>query len=98
MLYEIIFCFFTVFGIMQILGMIKDFCISRIPKDMTMVVGVDENTNLDFPDKELKQKGVKLVFVYSGINAKQLEILKRRFEYASFVKRETLSEDVLEII
>lgn len=98
MLYEIVFCFFTVFGIMQILGIIKDFFISKIPKNVTMVVDVDENINIDLLDKKLMQNGIKLVFVYSDENFKMLEILRRKFEYASFIERETLSEDILKLI
>ena len=98
MLYEIIFCFFAVFGIMQILGIIKEFFISKIPKNITMVVDLNENTNVEILDKELKQKGIKLVFVYSGISYKTLEMLKQKFEYASFVEREMLSEEMLKLI
>ncbi len=97
MLYEILFCFFTVFGIMQILGIIKEFFTSKIPKNITMLIDVDENTNLDILDKKLKENGIKIVFVYS-VNSQKLEILKQRFEYASFIKRETLSEEMLKLI
>ena len=98
MLYEIIFCFFTVFGIMQILGIIKEFFISKIPKNATMLVDVDEDANIEILSKELKQNGIKLVFVYSDKSSKKLEILKRKFEYASFIERKMLSEEMLKLI
>ena len=83
---------------MQILGMIKEFFVSKIPKNITMLVDVDENTNLEILAKDLKQNGIKIVFVYSGVNSKKLEILKQKFEYASFVKREMLSDEMLKLI
>lgn len=98
MLYEAIFCFFTVFGIMQILSMIKDFCITKIPRNVTMVVGIDESTNIEVLEREICRRGTKIVFVYGEVNAKKLEILKRKFEYASFVKREKLSDEMLKLI
>ena len=98
MLYEIIFCFFTVFGIMQILGKIKEFFISKIPKNATMLVDVDEDANIEILSKELKQNGIKLVFVYSDKSSKKLEILKRKFEYASFIERKMLLEEMLKLI
>lgn len=97
MLYEIIFCFFTVFGIMQILGIIKDFFIAKIPKNITMVIGVDENTDIGTLGRDIT-KGVKVVFVYSDETSEKLKFLKRKFEYASFVKREKLSDEVLKLI
>ena len=97
MLYEILFCFFAVFGIMQILGLIKEFFVSKIPRNMTVVVGIDENTNLEALNRDFG-KDVKVVFVYSDVNSKKLEILKRKFEYASFVKREKLSDEMLKLI
>ena len=97
MIYEILFCFFTVFGIMQILRIIKEFFMSKIPKNITMLVDVDKNTNIDILDNKLKESGIKIVFVYSE-NSKKLEILKKRFEYASFIKREMLSEEMLKLI
>lgn len=83
---------------MQILGMIKEFFVSKIPKNITMLVDVDENTNLEILAKDLKQNGIKIVFVYSGVNSKKLEILKQKFEYASFVKREMLPDEMLKLI
>lgn len=98
MVYEIIFCFFTAFGIIQILEIIKGFCLSKIQEDITMVVDVNDDTNVETLNKELEKKSMKLVFVYSGVNAKKLEVLKRKFEYASFIKREDLSLDMQKLL
>lgn len=96
MLYEIIFCFFAIFGVMQILSIIKNFFISKIPENVTMIA--DADSNIDILAENIRNSGLKVVFVYSTADSKKLEILQQKFEYASFIKREALSEEMQKLI
>lgn len=98
MLFEIIFCFFTVFGIVQFMALIRDMFFSKMPQNCAVVVNVDENTDVRLLASELDRKYTKIVFVYDNINEKKLEILEKSFQYASFVMRDKLTDEILRLI
>ena len=97
-LFEIIFCFFTVFGIVQLLALIWEMFFARVPSDCTVVVNVDENTDLKLLSSGLKRQNAKIVFVYENMSEKQLEILEKNFTFANFIMREKLTDEILKLI
>lgn len=95
MLYEIIFCFFTVLGIMQVLTLIKDLCTPKKKTPATILVNIDENSSVECIVKEYD--GERIVFVCNDLSEKNIEILKKEYEFAHFVKKESL-KDILTFI
>ncbi|MBQ2897230.1 MAG: hypothetical protein IJE46_02785 [Clostridia bacterium] len=98
MLFEILFCFFTVFGIMQLMALLWEMFFSKIPSDAALIVKVDENTDFKVLCSELKNQKANVVFVYDDINEKKLKILEKNFEFARFISKDSLTNELSRII
>lgn len=98
MFFEIILCFFTVFGILQLMMLLWDMFFSKLPDSAALIVKVDENTDFKMLWSELKYQKANVVFVYDDICEKTLKILERDFEFAQFVSKESLANELLRII
>lgn len=98
MLFEIILCFFTVFGIMQIMLLLWEMFFSKIPPDATLLVKVDENTDFYALCLRLKKQKINVVLVYDDIDVKKLETLKKDFDYVRFVSKEGLTNELIRVI
>lgn len=98
MLFEIIFCFFTVFGMLQLMVLLWEMFFSKIPSNAALIVKVDENTDFSALWPELKYRKTNVVFVYDDICEKTLEILEKDFEFAQFVSKDSLANELLRII
>lgn len=98
MLFGIIFCFFTVFGIVQLLALLWEMFFATPKEKCVVVVSINESTDVNVLWAEFKMKDAKIIFVYDGIDEKKLEILKKDFEFASFVTRDNLSNEIIKLI
>lgn len=94
MLFEILLCFFTVFGILQALSLLWDIMFYYDYKNATLIVKVNEETDLRMLCLKLKKQKNAVLFLYENIDDEDLEMLKRHFEYAEFIPRENLKEIV----
>lgn len=92
MFFEIVLCFFTVFGVLQALSILWDIMFYYDCKNVTMVVKINEETDLRMLCISLKKTKNAVLFVYENVDEEKLEILKERFEFAMFVPKENLKE------
>ena len=97
-LFEIIFCFFTVFGMLQLMVLLWEMFFSKMPTAAALIVKVDENTDFKMLWSEVKHQKANVVFVYDDICEKTLKILEKDFEFAQFVSKESLANELLRII
>ncbi len=98
MFFEIVLCFFTVFGILQVLALLWDIVFYADPQNATLVVKIDEETDLKMLCLRLKKQKASIVFLHENISEEKLEILRNHFEFAGFVSKENSAEELLDFI
>ena len=92
MFFEIVLCFFTVFGILQALSILWDMIFCNECKNATLIVKINEETDLRMLCLTLKKRKDAVLFLYENIDEEDLEMLKCRFEFAMFIPKGDIKE------